>query len=75
MTSAQKDNMTVLQTAYESYLRMDLTEHSGAWVAIFKDTVIAVGKGPKETYAKAIKIDKSGRFLLTKVTSKELQIL
>lgn len=67
--------MTALQSAYESYLKMDLTEHSGAWVAIFRDTVIAVGKGPKETYNKAIKVDKSGQFLLTKVTSKELQIL
>lgn len=64
--------MTVLQSAYESYLKMDLSEYAGAWIAISKDAIIAVGKGPKEAYAKAIKIDKSRRFLLTKVTSKEL---
>jgi hypothetical protein len=64
--------MTVLQSAYESYLKMDLSKYAGAWIAVSKDKVIAVGKDPKRTYDRALKIDKSGQFMLTKVTSKGL---
>lgn len=67
--------MTALQSAYESYLKMDLSAYAGAWIAISDNKVIAVGKDPKRTHDMALKIDKSGRFLLTKISSKELQIL
>jgi len=66
---------TVLQSAYESYLKMDLSKVLGAWIAVSHDKIIAVGKTPKEAYELAMKIDKTGQFLLTKVNSKELELL
>ena len=66
---------TVLQSAYESYLKMDLSKVLGAWIAVSHDKIMAVGKTPQETYELAKKIDKTGQFLLTKVNSKELELL
>ena len=60
---------TILQSAYESYLKMDLSKVLGAWIAISHDKIIAVGKTPKETYELAMKVDNTGQFLLTKVCS------
>ena len=66
---------TTAQEAYEFFLRADLHEHVGDWVAILKDRIVAHGRSIKDVYQKATKDHAAKDILFVKVPGKNAMIL
>ena len=59
---------------YEFYMKADLGEYTGKWVAIVDNKIVSTGKNAKEVYEEAVKKTKK-KPLITKVPDKESMIL
>ena len=62
-----------MNSSYEFYLKADLGNYIGKWVAIVDNKVVASGASAKKVYEEALKTGK--RPLITRVPDKETMIL
>jgi len=59
---------------YEYFMKMDLRNYIGKWIAICGEKIISSGDNPKEVFNKAKKLCPGQMPLLTKVSEKETMI-
>lgn len=59
---------------YEIYLKTDLSNYTGKWIAIIDKGIIAVGTNAKEVYAEAQRKAPHKKILLVKVPTEETAI-
>ena len=61
-------------TNYEFFMKTDLSNYIGKWIAICREKIVSSGDNPKKVFGDAKKKYPSERFLLTKVPEKETMI-
>ena len=59
---------------YEFFMKTDLSQYTGKWIAICDERIISSGNKPKEVFTKAKKLCPWQTPLLTKVPEKETMI-
>lgn len=64
-----------MKREYEFFMRSDLSNYVGNWVAIVDDEVVASGKNVKEIYEKVKREHPEKKPLLTRIPDKETMIL
>jgi len=67
--------METINRNFQHYLKTDLRNYKGEWIAIHNNKIVAHGKDVKRVYAHARKKYPSSRPLLSKVRSKDTMIL
>jgi len=59
---------------YEFFMKTDLSNYIGKWIAICREKIVSSGDNPKKVFEDTKKKYPSERFLLTKVPEKETMI-
>jgi len=62
------------QTNYEFFLKTDMSDLIGQWVAISNGKIVAHGESPKKVMAEAKEKNPKDRILLVRVPDKETMI-
>lgn len=57
---------------YQTYLKLDLSQYVGQWIAIFKDKIIMHGANPKKVYEEAMKISDNKQVMLVRVPNSNM---
>ena len=65
----------LLTTNYNWFIKQDMSEYSGKWIAICKKAVVGNGKNAKEALEKAQKKCPGEEPILTKIPSKKEKVL
>lgn len=63
-----------MEQNYEFFMKTDLSEYIGKWIAICREKVVSSGDNPKQVFEEAKRICPGHRPLLTKVPEKESMI-
>ena len=63
-----------MEQNYQFFLKTDLSQYIGKWIAICNEKIISSGDNPKQVFKTARKLCPSERPLLTKVPEKETMI-
>ena len=63
-----------MEQNYQFFLKTDLSQYIGRWIAICDEKIISSGNDPKQVFEKAKKLCPDKRPLLTKVPEKETMI-
>ena len=63
-----------MKTNYDFFMKTDLSNFIGEWVAIYNQRIISSGKSAKQVFREARKKHPKARILLTKVPEKETMI-
>ena len=63
-----------MENNYEFFMKVDLSQYIGKWIAICDNKIVSSGQDPKEVFKKAKNLFPKQRPLLTKVPEKETMI-
>lgn len=66
--------MVKTQSNYEVYLKTDLSEYTGKWIAICDGRIISIGKNAKEVFREAQLKEPNKKIMLIKVPEEETAI-
>ena len=73
--AGQVSTTYALKSGYDTYLELDPKKYRGMWIAIFIGKVVAQGHDPKQVCEEAAKKTGSNKFMLTKITSSQYEVL